>query len=921
MPKYKTTTHPTLTKLNRPLLPVDFIPRERLLERLERGRSRPLTLVSSPAGYGKSTLVSSWLDRCDCPGAWVSLDTRDNDLHLFLSSFLTSIQTLFPGTGNRVQRLLSAPGLPPTQVLAHILANELERMEQDFILVLDDFHVIHEKTVSALIGDLLRHPPRPLHLVLVSRKDPFLPIPSLRATDQVTEVRTHDLRFTDPEVHAFLKSALGDQVQESTGSALAEKMEGWVTGLRLAVLATRGHDNAEQVLSELAGSTRYVMDYLVFEVLENQSPAVRRLLLRSSILDRFCPSLCDTLCSSDGKTGPDEIDGQGFIAGLQRDNIFLIPLDLENHWFRFHHLFQDFLKHRLRRNYTPEEIATLHSRASKWFQDRGLIDEAITHALDAGDSLAAVKIIERNRHVILDAEQWHVLRRWLDRLPPETRQGRPDLLIGQAWILLQMAQVAEIIPILEGVEAIVDEASADPVLLSEINLFRGILCYFQDNGERSLAFFTKAAEQFPRGSFLALKSTVEYWLHLALHRVGQKKTAIRSLHEKILGLDAQEGMMLSRLTFSLGYIHMLDNECLHAFQEGLHLREISRSNRLLFAGTWGMYVQGNASFQMFDLDAASHYFSQVVENRYIANPRTATDAMTGLAITRQLMREPDEADKIMQLAQAYAEWTKYPEHLEIVRSCRARLALLRGDIGSASHWQETLRKTPGTPMMLFFLEIPVVTECRVLIAIGSEDSLKIAMERLEDIRKNAKVWHNTCQMMEVLVLQALASHRLGQSEASLETLEQAVALAMPGNSIRSFVEPGLPMVDLLQKLAQKNVAVNFIKKVMTALNRYEAGSSDSQLSGLSRHRPKGVGSAPRPPAVPPSPLADSLSNRELDVLELLTHRLRNKEIAEKLFISPETVRTHLRNIYPKLKVTSRRQATARAVDLGLFPGS
>jgi len=473
-----------------------------------------------------------------------------------------------------------------------------------------------------------------------------------------------------------------------------------------------------------------------------------------------------------------------------------------------------------------------------------------------------------------------------------------------------LAQVAEIITIIERVESLLNEDSTEPALLSEINFFQGVVCYFQNEGVRSVEFFTKATELDFKISFVALRAQVEYWTCVALHLNGEKETAIRRLHEGIRSKSSQEGMFLSRLVFGLCFIHLLDGECIEAFQEGLRLRELSGSNKLAFAETWGLYVQGNASFQMLDLDAARNLFGLVLENRYIANHRAAVDAMAGLAISCQLLSKPDEADETIRLAQEHAQWTKDPIHLEMVHSCQARLALLRGDLDSASRWQRSLRKTPGNPIMLFFLEIPAITECRVLIAMGSDAGLKEAVERLEDLRQNSKAWRNTCQVMEIMVLQTLAVYRQRRLDESLDLLEQAVAIAEPTGLVRPFVELGAPMADLLNRLIKKNVAVDFIGKLLAAFSDKQTGppSLPSLPISPSPHLP--IPKSPRP-----QPLVEPLTNRELDILDLLVQRLQNKEIADKLFISTETVKTHLNNIYQKLGVTSRRQAVEKAKKL------
>lgn len=906
----KKTTIDTIlrTKLYRPPVPRDYVHRPRLLEYLDQRRERPVTLVSAPAGYGKSVLISSWLETCDIPNAWLSLDEHENDLRQFLFYFLTAIQTLFPDAVSETTTLANASSLPPKSVLARSLSNELDAIERDFMIVLDDIHRIQEKSVYDLLTELLQHPPRPMHIVLIGRRDPNLPITSFRARNQISEVRLFDLRFTTDETATYLQTMLGEQIKEDKAAILAGKTEGWITGLRLAVLAMRRHDNAVSKLLELKGTSVHITEYLISEVLNTQSPAVRHYLLNTSILDRFCAPLCDALWMPDSEGGEGMIEGADFIAKLLKDNLFLIALDIENRWFRYHHLFRDLLNRQMKHQFGSDKIAALRLRASEWLEGQGLIEEAIEQALAAGDALAVARIVERNRHAALNADQWHVLGRWLDRLSPEIKQKRLNLLLSKAWIELQTAQVMGIIPIIERVEALVDEDSMEPALMSEINFFRGLLYYFKGDGKRSVELFTKALELLPKGAFLSLRSATEYWLSVALHLNGQKETAIRRLHQGILRSDSREGMMMSRLTFGLCFIHMLDGEYLQALQKGLRLGKLNMSNRFVFTDTWGMYVQGNAAFQMFDLDAARHHLSLVLENRYMANPRAAVDAMASLALTSHFMGKPEEADETIRLAQEYAEWTKASEKFDIVASCRARLALLRGDIDSATRWQGAFRETPGNPIMLFFLELPAVTKCRVLIAIGSDASLKGAMERLKNIYTEAKTWRNTCWMMEIMVLQALASYRLGQLEAALETLAQAVAMAMPGGTIRPFVELGRPMADLLKKLAEKSVAVDYVTKLLAVFRDVEAEPVPDALAS----KPFTV------PSPSPQPLVEPLTNRELDVLAFLAQRLRNQEIADKLFVSIETVKTHLKNIYQKLNVSKRHEAVSKAMDLGII---
>jgi len=416
-------------KLHRPPVDRDHVHRPRLLEQLDLHRHKPLTLVSAPAGYGKSVLVSCWLASCDIPSAWLSLDKNDSNLRLFISYFIAAVETLFPGACRNTQGMLKAADLPPIRALASSLLNELYRIEQAFILVLDDFHLIKETAVHHLLANLLKHPSQSLHLVIVGRKDPPLPISTLRAKSVVAEIRTRNLCFTLAETTTFLNQLLGFQIDAATAIALEKKTEGWVIGLRLAVIFMQHRGDIDPKLLEAQVGAQYVMEYLFNEVFSQLPPEICQYLLDSAILDRFCGPLCEAV----GASG--EIGGWEFIARLKKENLFLVPLDPENRWFRFHHLFQKLLSNQLRRHRSAEEIKTLHAQASAWFAENGLIEEALKHALAAADVKTAGSLVARFGHDLMNGQQWPCLERWLDMLPRERVEQDPQLLLFETWLM------------------------------------------------------------------------------------------------------------------------------------------------------------------------------------------------------------------------------------------------------------------------------------------------------------------------------------------------------------------------------------------------------------------------------------------------------------------------------------------------------
>jgi LuxR family maltose regulon positive regulatory protein len=860
-------------------------------------------LVSAAAGYGKSTLVSGWLDSCAIPSAWLSLDENDNDLRLFLSYLLAAIRDMFPDAVRHTLEFVNAENLPPLPVLTGSLINELDQIQQNFILALDDVHLIQERAVHCLLTEILRHPPRPLHLVLIGRQDPLLPMSSLRAQGKVTEIRVQDLMFTAEETKEYLQQMLKGRFDEATAATWAEKTEGWITGLRLAALSMRHHGDATAMLAELPAGPQYIMEFLFSEVLSHQPAGVRHCLLSTAILDRFCASLCDALCGPSVEGG---IDGEEFITRLHENNLFLIPLDAEKQWFRYHHLFQRLLQRQLERRRTQEEIAALSIRACEWFEGKGLIDEAIHHSLAAGKIVSAAQIIERNRHDLLNADQWYVLERWLDRLPEEIKQQRPEILLGQAWIADHHYRQAKIPQLVATIESLLDPNSEQAVL-GELNLFRGIMFYWQGQGKRSLNCIRKAQEQLPR-EFDFVRGEAEIISGLAQQMIGQKEMALRALHEKTLSSVKQEGIVLTRLIATICFVHLIAGELQQAAQAAERLRGVAKKSRLAYTDIWSNYLKGCCSFQTYDLDRACRYLSLVAKNKYLFHTRTAMDCLAGLAIIYQAMQRTDKSIETIKELCEFARETNDPYNLVIADSCQARVSLLRGEQESADQWLRTFSETPDAPSMIFFLEIPVITQCRVLVAIGSDASLREAATRLETLWEATKEIYNTFQMIEIGALRALALHQMGRLDEASAFLEQVVTLAAPGGWVRPFIELGPPMVDLLTRLEEQDGSPNFVRQILRAFSEQE-------------HRavPEVYVSQPiqQPPASPLL-LEEPLTNREVEILELLAQRFQNKEIAEKLFISPETVKGHLKNIFQKLNVSKRRQAVTVARNLGIL---
>jgi LuxR family maltose regulon positive regulatory protein len=894
------------TKLHRPQLPPDLVERARVLELLEKNPERPFTLVSAPAGCGKSTLVSRWLEASEQPAAWLSLDDGDNDLRVFLRYLVAAVRTHSPKACRQSHEFLGAAELPPPAVLGDCFSNELDAIKRRFVLVLDDYHRIRERSIHELVDQLLRHPCPSCHLVLVTRRDPPLALAGLRARGRALEVREQDLRFTAEETRIALQAIGGVSIGDETLAHLQGELEGWITGLRLVCLMLRHEEDPEGFLGCLHGGSLNIQQYLVEEVLKHLPPGFEKKLLKTSILNRLCVPLCEAVCAGDGPPGPaaDEAfeTGEGFLRELQRANLFAIPLDAKGKWVRYHHLFQQLLQQQLESRASAEEIATLHGRASNWFEAGGFREEALQHALRAGKVEKAAALVERHRTELMDNDTWHVLERWLGLLPDAIRKERPHLLLAEAWTAYERFQLDRIPVLLQRVDALVGEGAGSEEVRGERAYFLGALAYWSGEGADAQRFFEEARSSIPESRGL-LGGLVELLLGLARCMCGEKERGIAGLSRRIRDADATEGIFTSRLIAGLIFIHELSGDPVRTRREAQRMRVVAKKSGIAYTERWAAYKEACSHFYVNELEQAVAHFEPAVRHRYTLHTRAAVDALAGMAVTRQLLGQTDAATEAMELLQAFALELGEPQFLGLADSCRARLAVLQGDLPRAFRWAQSFHDDPVPPASFIWLEVPWISQARVLIAEGSTASLARAGEVLDAFRRQSEDCRFINHVIEAAALQPLVLEQQGRREEALGSLRAALELAAPGGWIRPFFEAGPAMAELLGHLSADEQSGLFVAETLAAF----AGA------GAAERAPAGA----RPVAAR-QPLIEPLTNRELDVLELLAKRLQDKEIAESLCVSVGTVKTHLKHIYGKLEVGGRREAASKAEELGII---
>ncbi len=896
------------TKLHRPRIPPQLVRRPRLESRLDRGLDRGLVLVSAPAGFGKTTLVSQWLEVCGCSAAWLSLREEDSDLPTFLLYLIAAIRTLYPDACPETWALLRAPQLPPMAYLATMLVNELDEVPQAFVLVLDDYHRVQSQPVHQFVETLVDSVSRTLCLVLITRVDPSLPLPTLRAGQKMLELRSGDLQLTPDEVRDFFRQCMGLEVDAESLAILEQRTEGWIVGLRLAALSLRDAGELTTLTRNLGASDRHVMDYLLAEVLSHQPQAVQEVLLRSSILRRFCVSLLDALLDRDRSVNGRAPGGgtRDMLQWIERSGLFLVPLDNERTWYRYHHLFQELLEHKLRSESSEEMVASLHVRASDWFAAEGLIEEAMHHALAAGDAPRAARLVEQHRHALLNREDWHTLVRWVDLLPQEVAHQRPGLLLARAWHQHWRWQYATVPPLLQTAEELISPdaevttAAERQILRGEIDTLWSALWFARGDGRRCLECSQRARKRLPAALGYVRSMFLEY-LAWGYQMTGQAQTGIRILEEALASDEAREDLFTARMLLGLVIIYYLSGDLRLQEQMALRLLKLSPEKPLALSRTWAHSFSGQACYQQNRLEEAATHFSAVTEHPYLGNAAASQACMLSLALTYQAQGRPEAATQVAEQSLGFALEIRQPVQMVEARAFQARLALLQGDLAAALRWARGV--TPEElPARTLFPEVPRVTLARVLIAQGTRDSLQKASQILEEMVGIARGVHSTPHIIELLALQALVCDAQGDGAKALDLLRQSLELAQPGGSLRVFVDLGPAMIPLLSRLTELKSESNYVRRILAAFAPSPLRRDAQRLDQTAQLE-----------------IVESLTNREQEILELLARRLSDKEIAQALHISPYTVRKHTSNLYGKLQVAGRRQAVRKAIALGILP--
>ncbi len=903
-----------LTKLQRPQVHPDTLPRPHLIAQLDRGLERKLTLVSAQAGAGKTTLMAQWLDQSPCPGAWLSLDAHDNDLMLFAGYLCAAVRTVFPGACDEVVALLNASQTPPPRVLISAFVNDLAAHIEEqvphtghvaggrrLLIVLDDFHHITDPAIHDFVADLVAYLPQQVHLALVTRIDPPLPLARLRARRDMSELRTRDLRFGVQEAETLLERTLGRQLSRSTVDLLEEATEGWAVGLRLAGLSLRHTPDAGRYAAQFKNtSSAVIVDYLAGEVLDNQPPGVRDFLLTTSILERFNAELCAALMQGDA----DQPQAHEILSEVNHANLFLVPLDPAGDWFRYHHLFRDLLQAMLQRERTPAEINTLHARASNWFAQNDFIDEALSHAFAAGDTDAAVRIVADRLYALMNQAQWRRLERLLHRFSAATIARKPHLLMLETWLIYHNGHHDRLPAALRALEERVAAADLSPTevrhLQGEINALTGFLAVHQPDPVRAIAAAQFAIAHTPPELWIA-RTLAGLVLAAARQMQGDAKSVHTFIAQGFRGDPADSHPRRATTLMAACPLFWLAGDLEQMKQAARQCIAYCDYSATPIEG-FAHYHLGRAAYYQNDLAAAEEHLGRVVRQPYLNYGEAYANAAYGLALTYLTQGRGKDADAVLADAFAFASEHGNTTLLTLLQAAQADLALRQGNMISAEPWAARFGPVPPLTIMPNFCR-PLITLAKIRLTVDTPSGRHHAGTLLDRLQTHSKSTRQITVLIEVLALQALRTAARGDEVQAVELLAQAVTLAQPGGFVRIFADLGAPMRTLLQTLAAREDGSVFPHRTLHA---FRPVTADGRHNGADGHAGNGL------------LRSDPLTPREMDVLVLLAKRLTNREIATELVIAPGTVKTHTLNIYAKLFVHNRREAVDRARQLGLI---
>ncbi|MCP4139301.1 MAG: winged helix-turn-helix transcriptional regulator [Chloroflexi bacterium] len=879
--------------------------RPHLIEQLTEGLHGKLTLISASAGFGKTTLVSEWVAGCERQSAWLSLDEEDNDLTRFLTYLVAALQTVIPTIDDDLLAALQSPQPPPTESILTSLLNEISNAENHFIFVLDDYHIIDNKQIDETLTFLLDHLPPQMHLVITTREDPSLPLSRLRVRDQLTELRAADLRFMPAETAGFLNQMMGLNLSDEDITALETRTEGWIAGLQLAAISIKGQKDTDKFIQSFTGSHRFVLDYLIEEVMEQQPENVQTFLLETSILSRLSGPLCDAVTSQD--------NGKETLEILDRSNLFVVALDNDRRWYRYHHLFADVLLARLMEK-KSNLIPTLQQRASKWYEQNDSPSDAIHHALAAKDFDRTADLLEKVWPAMDQTFQTNTWLGWAKALPDDLVRTRPVLSVDFAWTFLNQGELDAAKYRLKDAEKWLETPSTEQhqkmvvvdedrfhSLSASIASARTYIAMALGDVPNTLIYAQQALDLLPEDAYLK-RGPAASLLGLAYWASGNLEEAHQALADAMNGFRKSGNLIFAISgTYGLADIRVAQGqlrEAISIYERSLQLA--LEQGEPAIPGTADIYLGLSKLFyEQGDVETTKENLSK---SEALGEQAALADWPYRLRIAQARIKQSEgdmnSALNLLDEAEQLYFSSPVPE-THPISALKTQVWIAQGKLTEALEWAQK-RGLSVDGEISYLREFEFITLAKILIAQykkGQEDEIihqaNILIERL---LKAAEDGERVGSVIETLLLQALVYKAQGEISLALEPLERALTLAEPESYLRIFVNEGAPMQELLSEAIAQEIMPDYVNKLLAAFSTKKQ-KTDSP---------------------PEQTLINPLSERELEILTLIAAGLKNKEIAEQLFISLNTVLYHVKNIYNKLGVKKRTLAIIKARELNLI---
>jgi len=875
------------TKFFVPQLTGDHIVRCNLAIKLDAIKDYNFTLVTSPAGFGKSTLVASWLQHQSLPHAWLSLDENDDNIYQFLRYFIEAVRSIDELFGKEVIQLLNASDPPSDEIIISQVLNEIAEIQGSMIMVLDDFHFIRQESILTFLKELIKHPAPALHLVLITRSDPNLPLHTLRLSGKILELRARDLVFKTQETAQLIVERFDIQPSDVLIHSLLEITEGWIAGLKLLIISVDNYNELDTKLDTAKHSDVFQVKFLVEDYLNSLGADLRKIILTACIFDKFSAELC-TFINRETKPSGEEIDGKTFIEKLASAGMFIIPLDSSNEWYRFHHLFLDLLSEKMQKEFSMDEISELHYKSSEWFERKGFTQMAIKHALQAGSESHALDLFKQYRITLLNIRSWQEHEYLLHMFSNECMDHSPVLLLSRSWINIYHGKMKEAFDLISDISKLLKAkgppSADDKNLKGEVNTIASYYYYYRGEAKEAVRYSQAAIDQLEVDNSYPLGLA---WIFLGggYQMMGKSDQAIAIIYKALE--SAKSDLVKSSLFLILNYIHWLNGNLPELKSSGFLLGKHGRNTNNQESKVYGDVFIGHYYYQIDQLELAEEHYDNANQYRYHSLGSIRTHFLVGHAMTCFELGNRARADLILEELEGYVAESGNEYMIKMISLAKAEMEFRKGEIEKAFQLTQNINSLPLRPVTNFFA--PQLIKAKIWIYYKIPSCNEEASVLLDETESYLLKVNNTRFLIDLYALKSIYNFDTGNLEISMKYLEKSVKLARPGGFIRVFTDMGEKMREVILASTMSTRDDKYIDQVLSSFK-------------------KKIIHAP----------VEALSLREEEILQYLSQKLSNKEIGTKLFITEKTVKNHLNRIYRKLDVSGRREALNKAREKDLL---